>query len=169
MPITVFSNSLSGYNRREVDEYIANMNRAFVKSRRDYEKKIEILEAETAKLREELTKRGTAPSASSAAAISVPDASSYAYDELSADAAEKSRRYDEISRQVGEILMNANAEAAAIKREADEKVRLALTSAMSGIRTELTALIEKLGQMLDDAEAELSVSDGGDDEDGAEH
>lgn len=165
MPITVFSKSVSGYNRREVDEYIANMNRAFVRTRRDYEKKIEILEAEAAKLRESLEKASAANTreeakADAAAQESAPDRDAEAeasVDPEISDIAEKSRRYDELSQKVGEILMNANAEASQIVREADEKVKSALTGTMSTLRNELTSVISKLTELLESAEAELSV------------
>lgn len=155
MSITVFSKSISGYNRREVDEYIANLNRSYQASRRDYEKKIEILEAETEKLREQLAKLLSAQTEPQKA-VEEPEAPAPAEPET----AEKARRYDEISQQLGEILMNANAEASIRMREADEKVAHTLNSTMSGIRTELSSLIEKLGSMLADAESELDPGDG---------
>lgn len=151
MPVNVFSRSVSGYNRREVDEYIADMNRAFARSKRDYEKKIEILEAENSRLFRELEEGTAAP----APEISDAPHAAIVGDELT----EKSRRYDEISRQVGEILMNANAEASIIIREADEKVRATLTGTMSTLRGELTTLIANLNELLDSAEETLAVDD----------
>lgn len=151
MPITVFNRSVNGYNRQQVDEYIADINRAFVRSRNDYEKKIEILEAEISKLKRELEGAQAEP----APAVSAP-----AVEKTDRDVTEKSRRYDEISHQVGEILMNANAEASMIMREADEKVKTALTGTMSTLRTEVTSLISKLTDLLESAEAELAVDDG---------
>ena len=165
MPITVFTRSVSGYNRHEVDEYIADMNRAFVKSKRDYEKKIEILEAENTKLRDELKKAAeeaaNAPVVVSTEPEPIPVETPVAVPApaINDDIAEKSRRYDEISLQVGEILMNANAEASMKIREADEKVRTALTGTMSTLRGEVTSLITKLTELLESAEAELSVDD----------
>lgn len=126
MPITIFTKSVGGYNKQQVDEYISNMNRAYVKSKHDNEKKIETLEAEIAKLKAELAE---AEAAAAAAPVELPaevvteaepapqTASTVSIDD---DIAKKSRRYDEISMKVGEILMNANAEAAIKAREADE-------------------------------------------------
>ncbi len=151
MPINVFSRSVSGYNRHEVDEYIADMNRAFARSKRDYEKKIEILEAENSRLSRKLEEGTTMP----AHEVSDAPRAAIVCDELT----EKSRRYDEISRQVGEILMNANAEASIIIRGADEKVRATLTGTMSTLRGELTTLIAKLNELLDSAEETLAVDD----------
>ena len=155
MSITVFSNSVGGYNKRQVDEYIADMNRAFVKAKRDYEKKIEILEAENARLRQELEGKPTVmlPPKGQPPIAAVSDV----------EATEKSRRYDEISRQVGEILMNANAEASRTVREADEKVRTALTCTMSTLRGEVGSLITKLNELLREAEEKLAVEDEGPD------
>lgn len=155
MPITIFTRSVSGYNRQQVDSYIADMNRAFVKTRNDYEKKIESLEAEISGLKLELEKTKTE------ASFTEPILT---VDEIDNDITEKSRRYDELSHQVGEILMNANAEASVIMRQADEKVRAALTGTMSTLRTEITSLITKLNELLESADAELAVDDG----DGAE-
>ncbi len=150
MEINVFSRAMRGYNRREVDEYIAELNRAFLKSKREYEKKIELLEAELSRL--ERTELGNNLK-------DVPAAQPVAETTADNELAEKSRRYDELSQKVGEILMNANAEALGIVREADEKVRTALTGTTSKLRSELTSLIAKLNEMLEEAEAELAVED----------
>lgn len=168
MPITVFSRSVSGYNRHEVDEYIASMNRAFLKTRREYEKKIEILEAEAAKLRAELEACRQAEEARAHVDVPpappeaepVPETEPEKVEEPAPEddgIAEKSRRYDEISQKVGEILMNANAEASIIVREADEKVKATLSGTMSTLRTELTSVISKLTALLEEAEAGLSL------------
>ncbi len=159
MSITVFSNSVGGYNKRQVDEYIADMNRAFVKAKRDYEKKIEILEAENARLHRELEGKPTVmlPPQGQPPVAAVSDV----------EATEKSRRYDEISRQVGEILMNANAEASRTVREADEKVRNTLNGTMSTLRGELTSMIAKLNELLKSAEEALAADDGEEDGEGA--
>ncbi len=157
MPLNVFRKSFKGYNRRDVDEYIAEMNRTFVKQRRDYEKKIEILEAENTLLRRRHEEAQEAPpqrEISQVAAVS------------DVEATEKSRRYDEISRQVGEILMNANAEASVIVREADDKVRSTLNGTMSTLRGELTSMIAKLNELLKSAEETLAADDGAEDGEG---
>ncbi len=151
MAINVFSRAFSGYNRHEVDEYIADLNRSYLKTRRDYEKKIEILEAELSRAKRQEPEK----TVSDTPAVT-PPALEATFD---AELAEKSRRYDEISQKVGEILMNANAEALGIVRQADEKVRTTLTDTTSKLRTELTSLICKLNEMLEEAEAGLAVDE----------
>lgn len=144
MPITIFKRSIHGYDRDQVDEYIAGLNRAYTHSQREYEKKIESLEAEIRRLR-----RDEAPAAP-------------VREQESDDHKDKSRRYDEISQRLGEILINANAEASAMMREADERVSSTLSETLAAIESELGALSDKLRALSASAHERLScdVKDG---------
>ena len=150
MAITVFSRSARGYNRGQVDEYIASLNRAYAKTTRDYEKKIETLEAEIAKLRAQLESAQSNARAVEPAPVPAADT----------EADEKSRRYDEISQRLGEILINANAEASAMLREADERVSSTLNETADTVRAELASVIKTLERLADEAQARLSSNDG---------
>ena len=142
MAITVFSRSARGYNREQVDEYIASLNRAYAKT----------LEAEIAKLRAQLESAQSSPRAVEPAPTPVPAADT--------EADEKSRRYDEISQRLGEILINANAEASAMLREADERVSSTLNETADTVRAELASVIKTLERLADEAQARLSSNDG---------
>ena len=148
MPITVFNRSVNGYNRQQVDEYIADINRAFVRSRNDYEKKIEILEAEISKLKRELEGAQAEP----APAVSAP-----AVEKTDRDVTEKSRRYDEISQRIGEILISANEGASAIIRYADERVQSTLTDTTETLKAQFSAFIDCLTRLSDEAQSRLSA------------
>lgn len=151
MAITVFSRSTRGYNREQVDEYIASLNRAYAKTTRGYEKKIEALEAEIAKLHTMLESAQSDARAVESTPAPVPA--------VDTEADEKSRRYDEISQRLGEILINANAEASAMLREADERVSTTLNETADTVRAELASVIKTLERLADEAQARLSSND----------
>lgn len=197
MSVNLFKNAINGYNRSEVDQYIYHISKKHDHERKNYEKKIEILEAEIEKLKwenretSEMLKEDEAIISAFRAKLN-PDASEDTLSDSENTAAEqstdpveseetllieKSKRYDEISRQLGEIIINANADAAAIirraedeaakikeeakneaesmKKEAEEKAASLKKDASEKIRRAALAATESLSELSNCADAEL--------------
>lgn len=165
---------MGGYNKSEVDAYILHVSKKGERERRDYEKKIEVLEAEIKKLKgekenvESMLKEDEAiisafhtmvaeaggETADSQTAEKLPDEAS--------EVLEKSKRYDEISRQLGEIIIKANADAARIISEAEaeanairQKAATDIKLAAENITQKLSAIANETANVLaDNADAE---------------
>ncbi len=177
----LFKTAINGYSKTEVDEYALHISRKTELLKKEYEKKLEVLEVENRKLRSEnkqisdKLKEDEAIITAFRAKITVEtDTSDYKTEniekETEADENEilqKSKRYDEISRQLGEIIANANADAAAVKREAAEQAEKIIedarsqayvikTTAISEIKNVTLALTEQLNVITESAESALN-------------
>ncbi len=150
---------MGGYNKSEVDAYILHVSKKGERERRDYEKKIEVLEAEIKKLKgekenvESLLKEDEA--IISAFHNMVSEAGSEAADAPAAEALpeetsevlEKSKRYDEISRQLGEIIIKVNTDAARIISEAETEANAIRQKAALDIKLAAESITQKLSEI----------------------
>ncbi len=174
MSSKLFKSAIGGYNKTEVDEYALHISRKLELQKKEYEKKLEILEVENRKLANEkkaVEDKLTEDEAIIAAfrARLSEEAGKEKEEAAPAEDSEilqKSKRYDEISRLLGEIIANANADAAAIKREASEDAEKIIgdakqkslemrTSAAADIRSLASELTEKLTAITENAETVL--------------
>ncbi len=145
----LFKSAINGYNKTEVDEYALHISRKLELQKREYEKKLEMLEVENKRLKgekaavEEKLYEDEAIIAAFRARLEEEIANEdfeTPEDEESPifpaeqvtpddDILLKSKRYDEISRLLGEIIANANADAATVMREASEEAEKIVSDA----------------------------------------
>ncbi len=161
MSSNLFKSAIGGYNKAEVDEYALHISRKLELQKKEYEKKLELLEVENKKLAE--SKKAVEEKLKEDEAIIAAFRSRLAENagkEISAEETheegeilQKSKRYDEISKLLGEIIVNANADAAATIREATETADKMLSDAKaeaSEIRTsaisDLKALVNEFAE-----------------------
>ncbi len=169
MSVNLFKNSINGYNRSEVDSYILHVSKKHEQEKKGYERKIEILEAEITKLKNEKSEINKLLSEDEAIITAFKsklegECAEKKEAETKAEEAsdegteiiEKSKRYDEISRQLGEIIINANADAAQIIRRAEDEAKEIKDRAAEDIRTEGESLLDKLYELFSDAMKKLS-------------
>ncbi len=175
MAVNLFKSSVGGYNKAEVDTYIHHVSRKMEREKKDYERRIEILEAEIAKLKNEKTeiesmlkedeaiigafRSQLADSPAVSEEFVTPEEENEAENSPeSCEILEKSKRYDEISRQLGEIIIKANADAAEIVREANEEAMSVKAAAALEIKSATDLITEKLTTIAKDAECTLSCT-----------
>lgn len=175
MSSKLFKSAIGGYNKTEVDEYALHISRKLELQKKEYEKKLEILEVENRKLAnekksmEDKLNEDEAIIAAFRARLSEEAGKENAPAEES-EILQKSKRYDEISRLLGEIIANANADAAVIKREASETAEKMLSdasqkaldvrmSAASDIKKLTSEFTEKLTAITEKVELSLSAGE----------
>lgn len=174
----LFKSAIGGYNKAEVDEYALHISRKMELLKKEYEKKLEILEVENKKLlcekqaAEDKLCEDEAIIAAFRAKLAEEIGKESDVDFKSEDneLLQKSKRYDEISSLLGEIIANATADAAATKREADEaaekiiadakeKARDIRASAVADLKRLTNEFAEKLSAAADDGDL-VPLSDG---------
>lgn len=173
MSSKLFKSAIGGYNKTEVDEYALHISRKLELQKKEYEKKLEALEVENRKLagekkaiEDKLTEDEAIIAAFRARLSEEAGKKKEPAPENDSEILQKSKRYDEISRLLGEIIANANADAAAIKREASEDAERIIgdaeqksldirTSAAADIRALASELTEKLTAITANAETVL--------------
>lgn len=167
MSVNLFKSAINGYSRNDVDQYIYHISKKHEQEKKSYERRIEVLEAEIAKLKKEKSETD-AMLAEDEAIISAfkaklntetnPETTEEAPIAEEAEETlviEKSKRYDEISRQLGEIIINANADAAMILRRAEENAKEMKSKAADEIKKAALSAAEKLTEISNRAESEL--------------
>lgn len=178
MSSNLFKSAIGGYNKAEVDEYALHISRKMELLKKEYEKKLEILEVENKKLlcekqaAEDKLCEDEAIIAAFRAKLAEEIGKESDVDFKSEDneLLQKSKRYDEISSLLGEIIANATADAAATKREADEaaekiladakeKARDIRASAVADLKRLTNEFAEKLSAAADDGDL-VPLSDG---------
>ncbi len=154
----LFRSAINGYNKTEVDEYALHISRKIELQKREYEKKLEVLELEIKRLKSE--KKAVEDKLSEDEAIISAFRAKLEGEATSKEAApahgdsdilQKSQRYDEISRMLGEIIANANADAAAVKRKASEEAERIVSEAKSSsaqMRSTAVAEISSVAEVL---------------------
>lgn len=170
MSVNLFKGAINGYSRTDVDQYIFHISKKHEQEKKNYERKIEILEAEIAKLKKENQKTSEMlkedeaiisafqqklnPEVESNKSAEIENESLFIESEETI-VIEKSKRYDEISRQLGEIIINANADASLILRRAEESAAEIKSKAAEEIKKAAIAAADALTAIGDRAENEL--------------
>ncbi len=175
MSVNLFKSSVGGYNKAEVDTYIHHISHKMEREKKDYERRIEILEAEITKLNNEKTeieallkedeaiigafRSQICDDQAAAEKFVTPDeeTTENVFSEAT-EILEKSKRYDEISRQLGEIIIKANADAAEIVRDAKAEAAAIKAAAADEIKRTADHIAEKLCSIAKDAQSTLSTT-----------
>ena len=152
--IESFRTALNGYRKSDVNEYIEKIQSQFGSVERSLKTAINRQKEELTAAREELEEarrelRRLEAASSAEPAVPAPDAEQETAGETvseSPDAAELKKKadlYDQMTSQVGGILVQANAEAAAITEEARRKAE----TMISGVNAELQEARQKASDL----------------------
>ncbi len=162
----LFKSAIGGYNKAEVDEYALHISRKMELQKKEYEKRLEILEVENKKLlcekqaAEDKLREDEAIIAAFRAKLAeeIGKESDTVVKSEDSELLQKSKRYDEISNLLGEIIANATADAAATKREADETAEKIISDAREKARELRSSAVADLKRLTEEFTKKLSAA-----------
>lgn len=171
MSSNLFKSAIGGYNKAEVDEYALHISRKMELQKKEYEKRLEFLEVENKKLlgekkaAEDKLREDEAIIAAFRAKLAeeIGKESDTVVKSEDSELLQKSKRYDEISSLLGEIIANATADAAATKREADETAEKILADAREKARELRSSAVADLKRLTNEFAERLSAAADNDD------